>query len=54
MPKRKFFWTSEGRPHSYGSPLAARCLGLRPMNVLITAKASPRSVPRPRKTIAGR
>ena len=30
MPKRKFFWTSDGRPHSYGSPVAGRCLGFRP------------------------
>ena len=43
MPKRKFFWTSDGRPHSYGSPVAGRCLGLRPRNELMTAKVRPRN-----------
>ncbi len=53
MPKRKFFVTSEGSPHSYGSLLTF--VGrLGPSTRLSTVNATPTIVPRPTKTRTGR
>ena len=42
MPKRIVFLTSEGRPDSYGSAVAARrCFGLGPSRLLAVAKTAP-------------
>ena len=55
MPKRIDFFTSDGRPLSYGSAVAARRnFGFGPSTLLSVAKTAPRPIPRTTKTIAGR
>ena len=55
MPKRIDFLTSDGRPLSYGSVVAARrYFGFGPRTLLSVAKITPRPIPRTTNTIAGR